>query len=619
MKRILFILSAVSIPVFLLAAEPVREWKDNSGRTIRASYDPANDSDPATVPLIKNGKPFNVQFKKLSQADQEYVTKARQSKRDLDDDIGLEISIPKAVEDVKINEYKVVALNIRLPSSDSTLPMGKILAGKIQLPPIPKKIHELTGSLRGIEDTLTQVENGTHEALLKAEQVKIDAQAQYEVIKLRRDEEWKTLPTQTQKELERQIMDSPTSKLTSFVELKPEEVNFSQFVKLVLWGQKTEQARLEKVRVENAIEEEVQNEINRIKTTRDNKKQELQLETEKFRQAVVQFILEQTPNWKKSNESEEMDYVFLSEMIPGLRKYPFGWEEESLFSLAEDVWKTKRPCVMKAEVQKHNLSIPGTIAGERKTVTVNDVEFAFRWCPQGTFTMGSPESEEGRNNDETQHKVTLPKGFWMLETEVTVGMFKAFVNDTGYVCRGNTPIAWGYLGKKRWGFRADANYSWFNPGFSPDDNYPVSCVSWYDAAAFCFWLGRKTKQNISLPTEAQWEYACRAGSTGARAGNQDDMAWYQSNSGNKSHPVGTKKPNAWGLYDMHGNVWEWCADRYGKYPGKNSTKPTASSSGANRVRRGCSWSDRDCRSALRTNFEPAFRASDSGFRVVRGQ
>ena len=326
------------------------------------------------------------------------------------------------------------------------------------------------------------------------------------------------------------------------------------------------------------------------------------------------------------------------EILPPLRQlddYKLGWKPNERLLRARTLWSKQRPCVVKAEeqAQRENrrkilifgrvagfiaviialcfvLSImknmrerrleeerinvalqalkqklselkSGQTAGERKVVTVNGVEFAFRWCPAGTFTMGAPTSEEGLYN-ETQHEVTLTKGFWMLETEVTQKQWKAVMGT--------------------------------NPSFFKGDDLPVESVSWNDCQEFC------EKTGLQLPTEAQWEYACRAGTTDAYAGNLDEMAWYRDNSGSKTHPVGTKKPNAWGLYDMHGNVWEWCQDRYGDYPSGSITDPTGSSSGSLRVIRGGSWSyyARDCRSAYRGGSEPGDRGNYLGFRVVQG-
>ena len=227
----------------------------------------------------------------------------------------------------------------------------------------------------------------------------------------------------------------------------------------------------------------------------------------------------------------------------------------------------------------------GVKAGERKTAIVNGVEFAFRWCPPGAFMMGSPEDEKGRNNDEQQHKVTLTKGFWMMETEVS---------------------------QKQWKAIMDTNISTFNY-----DTFPVETVSWNSCQNFC----QKCSNiglPVQLPTEAQWEYACRAGTTGMYAGVLDDMAWHLSNSDRKPHPVGKKKPNAWGLYDMHGNVWEWCQDWYGDYPSDSVTDPTGPESGSNRVIRGDDWghSSSSYRSALRNKLFPDGLGAHLGFRCV---
>ncbi|MBR5160830.1 MAG: SUMF1/EgtB/PvdO family nonheme iron enzyme, partial [Thermoguttaceae bacterium] len=239
-----------------------------------------------------------------------------------------------------------------------------------------------------------------------------------------------------------------------------------------------------------------------------------------------------------------------------------------------------------ASVQALPLDTPGAKPGERRTVTVNGVEFAFRWCPPGTFKMGAPDAEEGRDGDEKQYQVTLTKGFWMMETEVTQKQWKAVMGT--------------------------------NPSEFKGDDLPVENVSWNDCQEFC----KKCAQlglPVQLPTDAQWEYACRAGTTGAYAGNLDDMAWYTSNSGLKTHPVGTKKPNAWGMYDMHGNVWEWCEDWYGYYPSESVTDPVGPSSGSVRVRRGGSWSNdaRICRSAYRDSFVPGYLYCNLGFRCAR--
>ena len=151
--------------------------------------------------------------------------------------------------------------------------------------------------------------------------------------------------------------------------------------------------------------------------------------------------------------------------------------------------------------------------------------------------------------------------------------------------------------------------------------YPVERVTWEDATEFCRQLSSFPEEvaagrTYRLPTEAQWEYACRAGTKTAFAGDLNEMAWYGYYSGSKTNPVGTKKANGWGLYDMHGNAWEWCRDRYGEYPNGSATDPTGVTTGSNRVNRGGSWFSpaANCRSALRNWNAPDDRDNDLGFR-----
>jgi formylglycine-generating enzyme required for sulfatase activity len=189
----------------------------------------------------------------------------------------------------------------------------------------------------------------------------------------------------------------------------------------------------------------------------------------------------------------------------------------------------------------------------------------LRWVPAGSFTMGSPTGEANRSDDETQHQVTLSKPFYCGKYEVTQAQYRAVMGT--------------------------------NPSYFKGGNNPVEKVRWNNAMDFCRKLSERTGKNYNLPTEAQWEYACRAGTTTAYSmGNNADQlmnyAWYSSNSGTFGlhHPVGHKQPNAWGLYDMHGNVWEWCLSLYMPYPysetdGRNSLSDTTSA----RVLRGGSY------------------------------
>lgn len=160
-----------------------------------------------------------------------------------------------------------------------------------------------------------------------------------------------------------------------------------------------------------------------------------------------------------------------------------------------------------------------------------------------------------------------------------------------------------------------------NPSHFKGDDLPVEKVSWHDAQAFCEELQAMTGKAFRLPSEAEWEYACRAGTTGDYAGELDAMAWYDDNSENKPHPVGQKNPNAFGLYDMHGNVWEWCEDIWHLLLNTIPTDGSARVAPGNlkrRILRGGAWchNGENCRSALRNNYASDARNTSIGFRVV---
>jgi formylglycine-generating enzyme required for sulfatase activity len=228
-----------------------------------------------------------------------------------------------------------------------------------------------------------------------------------------------------------------------------------------------------------------------------------------------------------------------------------------------------------------------------KLHVVENIGIELAQIPAGSFTMGSPTSETARNDHETQHRVTISQPFWLGKYEVTQGQWESVM--------GSDPSKFRAAGK-------DA---------------PVEMVSREDALAFCAKLNAGAASNrpkgysYCLPTEAQWEYACRAGTTGTYAGDLDDMAWYERNSGKRTHPVGQKQANAWGLYDIHGNVWEWCWDWSGDYPTGSVSDPVGANSGRGRVFRGGSWggSAGDCRSAFRGWLDPGFRSGILGFRL----
>jgi formylglycine-generating enzyme required for sulfatase activity len=247
------------------------------------------------------------------------------------------------------------------------------------------------------------------------------------------------------------------------------------------------------------------------------------------------------------------------------------------------------------------------------TTISNTIGMKLVLIPAGTFLMGSPDADKDADPDEKpRHRVRITRPFYLGTTEVTQGQYRAVTGE--------------------------------NPShFKGSDDLPVENVSWNDAIAYCNKLseleGLKPYYQFGpgvpsggdgyrLPTEAEWEYACRAGSTtrysfGDDAASLGEYAWFDGNSGEKTHPVGQKRPNAWGLYDMHGNVWEWCRDGWDADYYKNSpvADPLGPSQAAFRVIRGGGWNfnPRHARSANRDWITPGLRYDFLGFRLARVQ
>jgi len=262
------------------------------------------------------------------------------------------------------------------------------------------------------------------------------------------------------------------------------------------------------------------------------------------------------------------------------------------------------------------------VSQKRDRIEIRQLGMEFVYIPPGEFLMGSPENEPGRGKDEKQHRVYITKGFYMQTTEVTQGQWKAVMGS--------------------------------NPSYFKEcgDDCPVENVSWNDVQIFIRKLNEMEGENLyRLPTEAEWEYAARAGTETAiytgnieilgrcNAPDLDPIAWYSGNSGVDydggwdssvwsdkqydhkragTHPVGKKNSNAFGLYDMLGNVWEWCQDWYGEYPAGSVTNPEGSSTGSYRVSRGGGWYYYavNCRSAYRHWYSPGDRFNSLGFRLV---
>jgi formylglycine-generating enzyme len=229
----------------------------------------------------------------------------------------------------------------------------------------------------------------------------------------------------------------------------------------------------------------------------------------------------------------------------------------------------------------------------------NSIGMKFAWIPAGTFMMGSPENEEGRRKDETQHKVTLTKGFWLAIHPTTQASWQSVISS--------------------------------NPSHFKGDDLPVEQVSWEDCQNFLRRLSERDARVYRLPTEAEWEYACRAGTTTPFSLGETISADQANYDGNYSYGKGKKgvcrerttpacsfPANAWGLYDMHGNVGEWCQDIYSKYPKEEVIDPQGPMDGDRRVLRGGSFglNAEYGRSASRLAPVPAYRNHGNGFRAA---
>jgi len=248
------------------------------------------------------------------------------------------------------------------------------------------------------------------------------------------------------------------------------------------------------------------------------------------------------------------------------------------------------------------LAVPQRRAGDECEFEIAPgVKLVMCWIPPGEFLMGSPEDEEGRPkgrlDSEAQHRVRITQGFWLAKTQTTQAQWQAVMGS--------------------------------NPSCFKGGDLPVEQVSWLDicgdesaTGGFLGELNRRSPAGgrFHLPTEAQWEYACRAGTTGAYAGDLDEMGWYWDNRDDQTHPVGLKKPNAWGLHDMHGNVVEWCSDWYGDYDMGEMIDPSGPASGAGRVVRGgdLGYCAGYCRVAFRGDYGgPTGSINVIGFRIAR--
>jgi formylglycine-generating enzyme required for sulfatase activity len=278
-------------------------------------------------------------------------------------------------------------------------------------------------------------------------------------------------------------------------------------------------------------------------------------------------------------------------------------EKGPLVSQTPEVRGNSRAMVLARSDPRNSPMDEPVVRLDPKEIT-NSIGIKLMRIPKGKFLMGIPETEEGRSKYETQHEVTISQNFYMGATEVTQAQWQKVMGN--------------------------------NPSKFEGDQLPVEAVSWEESFEFCKRLSelpeeKKAGRKYRLPTESEWEYACRAGTTtpfhfgsqlNGRQANCDGTEPYGTETKGpyleKTTPVGKYPANAWDLYDMHGNVWEWCSDWAGEYPSGSVTDPSGPATGSFRVRRGGGWllDAVYCRSANRLWDDPSYRRYDIGFRVA---
>ena len=279
--------------------------------------------------------------------------------------------------------------------------------------------------------------------------------------------------------------------------------------------------------------------------------------------------------------------------------YMLTYGQHSLKATAVDYCDYTYTLNVNESSRSHSIQMQALVKDE-ETFTVNGVSFTMKYVEGGTFQMGatSEQGSEADSDEKPVHTVTL-SSYYMGETEVTQALWKAVM-----------------------GAEPSYNGGWENQ-YGRGNDYPAYRVSWNDIQEFIRKLNQKTGKNFRLPTEAEWEYAARGGKKSkghkyAGSNTIDNVAWYSSNSGSMTHAVKTKSPNELGLYDMSGNVYEWCSDWYGDYSSGSQTNPTGASSGQYRVLRGGCWSHyaENCRVSNRINSNPDGGYIYNGFRVA---
>ena len=577
MKKIALILLLLAIPSLLFAAEPIRKWKSKSGKPIiEAALDVNSSSDQETVYLLKDGKRYKVPLKNLSQADQNYVTNRRgivvvpTRKR-----YALLIGVNEYVKPIRSLQYCVNDMKLLAECFQKAgMPKENIILvtddSPFEFRPTGVNIRRQIGAIMNLmnEDDQLIVAFSGHGAMLRGKSY-----------------------------------------------LCPSDADLNDNNSLISRDWVFEQLEMCKARQKAFIVDACRNDI-----SNDGKKTVGQAQTldDPIGADTHGFILiascdKNQQSWEHPEIEHGVFTYFLAQGLSGAARNDQGYVTiMGLFRYASSktkmfvyrkrneiqvptfcqgnemtdfcLGKPTEDIEIKSDEIDDSEDLPPSFslvespskpykAGDRLVYEINGVEFAFRYCPPGTVPTISP----GRRNSEFN-------GFWMMETEVTRKQWIAVIGSIPLSC----------LGK--------------------DDNIPAFPLLWKNCDAFCKMCATYGLP-VQIPTQKQWEYACRAGTTGSYAGNLDEMAWYNLSKWSP-RPVGKKKPNAWGLYDMHGNVPEVCYDCYkDSYPQDSPSDPDS----PDLVKCGGSWksSANECRSASRDILRlPEDQDPSTGLRLM---
>ena len=456
---------------------------------------------------------------------------------------------------------------------------------------VPLKIRQLQKQLEETEVKIKELASDADPAARMDKELKS--------LKEQRDEEWKILDEGIRNELEAAIESEPDKSAVGFMPLCPEGIEKSAFLKCVAKGQEFLQ---KKAKLQGQLEKAPEKSgaaLEKLENPRESIQIDLEEQLPAFQENLFLSFMKKCKGYRDKDADLPVDE--LEPMVNEIQKYDFGWDEEIIWQIADDVWKRCRPAVGSSRKKLTRQMIDRHIVrqalnhkpGEEITKTNCGVDFVFHWCPPGEFTMGGSNQQPGYDDKfEKPHKVTLTHGFWMLKTEVTQDMWYAVMKT--------------------------------NPSEFKGGDLPVENVTWNDCVAFCQKLTEESGLPISLPTDAQWEYAFRAGSQDMAIAQEtlDKIAWIKVNSNEEPQSVASLEPNAWGIFDMAGNVWEWTSDYLRKYSDQPEIDPQNPPKSKFHVIRGSGFMTPLQHFRISTHFhekspdDPTFALNDLGFRVI---